>query len=386
MRADEYYKQVSKIVENWRIQNVIGLDNMTTVARALQSTNIGILKELERSMEGFRAIQKQICALDSKLRPVEFGLGRHICEANLHLSEALESLKPYKDFVKQIYEDQSRWSDSFKVSIGAASQMAGISAAIKRDFSLVANASLFAQQSFVRINYQAIGMVTKISDYARWALSKPLAEMANSYRSLWETISRDSEKLCSVPLVITKAPSIEIYLAAHQVEVSTTKAKVLREEEEFLIEIEPSAKHVREMITSVDEKLVPLYDGAINAIVSHNVDRNRHAITSLRELFTHMLHKLAPDEEFSIWNHDPSNIQNGRPTRKGRLLYICRKINFGEFTTFVEQDISAVLSFLDLLQKGTHAIEKLYGERQMKALLIRMECLLDFIIRISQEK
>jgi hypothetical protein len=185
--------------------------------------------------------------------------------------------------------------------------------------------------------------------------------------------------------VVTKTPSIEMYLAVHQAEVSTKEAEVLPEEEEFLAEIKPSVQHMRELIASIDVQLLPLYEGAIDAIKSNNVDRVRHATTSLRELFTHILHRLAPDDAFFKWNQDESNLYNGRPTRKGRLLYICRKINYDPFTTFINQDISAALTFLDLLQKGTHAIRKPYTERQLKALLIRMECLLDFIIRISRD-
>lgn len=138
-------------------------------------------------------------------------------------------------------------------------------------------------------------------------------------------------------------------------------------------------------IAAIDEGLIPFYEGAITAIASDNVDRVRHATISLRELFTQILHKLAPDEAFFEWNHDNSNLYNGRPTRKGRLLYICRTINYDPFTTFVDRDISVALMFLDLLQKGTHTIEKPYDERQMKALLIRFECLIDFIIRMSRD-
>jgi len=383
MKDDEYYNAIAKAAGDWRRQNISGLQEIARVAKTIQLPYVSMLKDLERSMGHFRTMQEQICSLSASIRPIEFALGRNVREANLQMSAVLVSLRPYQDIVKQIQEDQRRWAQSLRVSIGVLSQAAGIAAAIRRDFSLMASAALFAQQSVARINFQALGEVAKIADHARADLCQPLLEMADSYRSLWDMFRTDSQKLFSVPLVVSKAPSIEIYLAAHQAEMSTIEAEVLPEEEGFLAEIEPSVQHMYEVIASIDERLIPLYEGASNAIASNNVDRARHATTSLRELFTQILHKLAPDKAFFEWNQDESNLDDGRPTRKGRLLYLCRKVNYDTFTTFIDRDIKAALTFLDLLNKGTHEIEKPYNERQLKALLIRMECLLDFIIRIS---
>jgi len=98
--------------------------------------------------------------------------------------------------------------------------------------------------------------------------------------------------------VVTKAPTIEMYLAVHQAEVSTIETEFMPEEEEFLTKIEPSKHYMYELIASIDPKLLPLYRGAIDAIASSGVDNVRHATISLRELFTHILHKIAPDEDF----------------------------------------------------------------------------------------
>lgn len=385
MRDDEYYKAIAKTAENWRRQNIFALQEIARGATRVQPAYISMLRDLEKSMVGFRTMQEQIRSLGASIPRIEPALGQSIREANLQMSAVLASLKPYQDFAKRLQEDQRRWAESLKASIGALSQVAGVAAMIRRDFLLMASSALFAQQSVARINFEAIGVVAKIADHMRAALCQPLLEMADSYCFLWDAFRVDSQKFFSVPLVVTKAPSIEMYVAVHQAEVSTIETEVLPEEEEFLAEIEPSVQHMRELIASIDVQLLPLYEGAIDAIASNNVDRVRHATTSLRELFTHMLHKLAPDDAFFKWNQDESNLYNGRPKRKGRLLYICRKINYGPFTTFVDWDISAALMFLDFLQRGTHAIEKPYDERQMKALLIRMECLLDFIIRISRD-
>lgn len=385
MQDDEYYKAIAKVAEDWRRQNAFTLQKIARMDKTIQPAYIRMLKDLESSMVGFKGMQEQIRALSESIRPIKSALELNVLKANLQMSAVLVSLKPYEDIAKQFQEDQRRWAESLRASIGALSQPVDIATALRRDFSLMMSSTLFAQQLVARINFRAIGEAINIAHHLRAALYQPLIEMANSYRHLWDTFRINFQRVFSVPLVVTKAPSSEMYLAAHQAVVSTKEAEVLPEEEEFLAEIEPSKQYMRELFASIDVKLLPLYQGAIDAIASRNIDKVRHATISLRELFTHILHKLAPDGAFFEWNEDESNLSNGRPTREGRIIYICRNINYGAFITFVQRDISAAVAFLDLLQKGTHAIEKPYDDRQLKALLIRIECLLDFIIRISRD-
>lgn len=385
MKDDEYCKTIAKSAKNWRRQNIFALQEIDRMANTVHPAHISMLRDLEKSMVGFRIMQEQIRALSASIPRIEPILGQTIREANLQMSDVLMSLRPYQDFTIRLQEDQRRWAESLKASIGALSQVTGIATIIGRDFSLIANSALFAQQSVARINFQAIDEAAKIGDHSREALYQPLREMADSYHSLWSAFRIDSQMIFSVPSMVITIPSIEMYLATHQAEVSTTKAEIMPDEEKFLAQIEPNKQHMYKIIASIDERLIPLYEGAINAIESDNVDHVRHATTSLRELFTQILLKLAPDEAFFDWDKDNSYQNNGRPTRKGRLLYISRNINYDSFTTFVDRDVSVALSFLDLLQKGTHAIEKPYDERQMKALLIRFEHLIDFIIRISRD-
>lgn len=384
MKDDEYYKTISKTAENWRRQNIFALQEIGHVANTVQPA-VNMLRDLERSMVDFRSMQEQIRALSTSIPRSDPIIGLTIRDANLQISDVLVSLRPYQDFTIRLQEDQRKWAESLKASIGTLSQVTGIATIIERDFSLIANSTIFAQQSVARINLQAIEDVVKIENHVREVLYQPLREMADSYHSLWSAFRIDSQMIFSVPSMVITMPSVEMYLATHQTEVSIVEAEIMADEEQFLAQIELNKPHMDKIITSVDERLIPLYQGAINAIASDNIDNVRHATTSLRELVTQILHKLAPDEDFFDWDKDNLYRYDGRPTRKGRLLYICRNINSDSFATFVDRDVAGALSFLDLLQKGTHAIEKPYDERQMKALLIRFEHLIDFIIRISED-
>ena len=115
-----------------------------------------------------------------------------------------------------------------------------------------------------------------------------------------------------------------------------------------------------------------------------NPDRIRHFCTSLRELYTHVLHHLSPNEEIRKWSQDPSHYVNKKPTRKARLLYICRGINHDSFTDFVKSDIDSVLSFVNILQGGTHSIQSRLTDKQLDAMLIRMESTLTYLIKTGK--
>ena len=108
---------------------------------------------------------------------------------------------------------------------------------------------------------------------------------------------------------------------------------------------------------------------------------------SLRELVTHTIHKLAPDKKAVKYLKTLGDVEEyldeGRPTRRGRILYICREIEMGNFSKFVNADAKSTLAFIDLLQEGTHSLEMPYSAPQLTALLSRAEGLLSFLIDVS---
>ena len=105
-----------------------------------------------------------------------------------------------------------------------------------------------------------------------------------------------------------------------------------------------------------------MWKGAIEAFHSDNSDKVRHFSISIRELYTHLIYNLAPDEDIKKWTSDKGNYDDkGRPTRRARLLFICRNINNKPFNSFVKKDVDATLAFIDIFQKGTHGIDPVFS-------------------------
>lgn len=81
------------------------------------------------------------------------------------------------------------------------------------------------------------------------------------------------------------------------------------------------------LLSEVNPELLRLWEGARQARSSSNPDRVRHFATSLRELLTHVMHQLSPDDELRAWSSSADDFANN--PRKARLRFIARGINHG---------------------------------------------------------
>ncbi len=123
--------------------------------------------------------------------------------------------------------------------------------------------------------------------------------------------------------------------------------------------------------------------GAKQAAESENIDKERHCLTSLRELVTHVMHVLSPDADIRKWNDDPELYKNNQPTRRTRLLFICRDTQNTGVSEFVKSDIDSTLKFITFLNLGTHKVSANIGQNHLKAMVSRAVGLLGFLLDIS---
>jgi hypothetical protein len=151
--------------------------------------------------------------------------------------------------------------------------------------------------------------------------------------------------------------------------------------------IEESRAILREDLPRVDTELPKMLEGARMALLSQNPDNIRHAFTSIRELLTQIIHKLAPDDEIRKWSSDPSFYDKGKPTRKARLSFISRSITkHQKWKDFFETDIENLVKLFNMLQDLTHNISPGDGEEPgiLLALMVRYEGSLAFILKINE--
>jgi len=137
------------------------------------------------------------------------------------------------------------------------------------------------------------------------------------------------------------------------------------------------------LLAKVDIHLPNLWLGASDARKSGHHDYKRHCLISLRELFTHVLHMLAPDGEVRKWTNSPEYYdEEQKPTRPARLRYICRHITSRDMDLYIKKQIAAILEMVDLLHRA-HELEISLTDKQLITLERQMEYAIRFMIETA---
>ena len=245
--------------------------------------------------------------------------------------------------------------------------------------------TLLAQGAVASISRQDIGGAIATSVDARNALQHGFDSFAKSYSQLFKSFEQPQTSILTLHPRLSELSSVEFFNGA---DLLRTTSLASEPEDDF----EEDRKYVREeiseeiaevlpvLLSKLNPKLLRLWEGATHARRSSNPDRIRHFATSLRELMTHVMHQLSPDEEIRGWSTSTTDFADNRPTRKARLRFIARDINHGPFTDFIEKDIQATLATFNLFHAGTHVIESSLTEAQLAALQTKVESALYFMI------
>ena len=226
------------------------------------------------------------------------------------------------------------------------------------------------------------------------AVERSLFDTTASYRALMESVP-DLSGLVQMPSFVLPGATYNLYTAGHALKALELADEDLDEELDEDAEIEEALAFVYveyvdnldivELLEFVHPDLVTLYLGAKEALYSNNPDRIRHALASLRELWNHVVRKIAPQEQALDWiaEHGKEGDLdcNNRPTRRGKIKYISRNINSPPMVDFVDQ--SATMSTrLHKLYGRVHELEPGFSDDQLYPILWRTESELSYLIRI----
>ncbi|MGB3477577.1 MAG: hypothetical protein WBB67_00270 [bacterium] len=328
-----------------------------------------MLAGLEKNMLVFSDIQNQIQKALVLESPQILSVNKAIHDAIAEISKSMTSNIPYDSIINQIQRDQMEWQKSIQTTIQRPLMISDLAEALRNNYSQLAKSSLHAQESIARVAIQ--NLAESLKDIGSKYLHG-LEQMANSYREFWSTIKAVPQSYFSLPHVVAPLLGEEMFLAIHQAEILDPQAEIPTEEIGYLNEIAPDKDQLCAALALIDPSLKKMYLGALDAIKSNNRDSVRQSSVSMRELITQVLHCLAPDEEFFKWNQKDSNLDKGRPTRKGRLLYIYKDVCSNEFVDVLEKDIPVFLEYMKTLQACTHALNPPLTKLQLESLIIRL--------------
>jgi len=353
------------------------------------------LSQLTRHTASIDAVSKAV----TKQRDIErrlFGLTSAVLEninRAIAISPSLQSLSatnasltrmadrlsiPGSSFAK-IFESQKRFQDMIKgIQIGNSLT----SAFARINSTLMLSASLAAQTKLANLESLSLGRIAGINSAFSKAMTINLGNLTRSYESLIDVaITRDS--LGNYLPLITTYPPVEYYREISVIETLTVdEGSEGKTNESINAAIGESLPSVDALLADLDPDLCRLLEGARQSLRVNNADQARHVTTSVRELFTKVLHALAPEEHVRKWTTNSEFFHDNRPTRRARLLYICRNINCDPLIRFVEDDVCAALSFVDSLNAETHVIKSKLTTAQLSAIVSRIESLLLFLLQL----
>lgn len=243
--------------------------------------------------------------------------------------------------------------------------------------------SLFAEKSLYAVTIENLGSRIALAAESKNYLTTSFLGLSGSYSTLLKSFESNPLSYTQISPSVLRIAPLEYFSTANLLEAISVDEDITPEEELLKNEIQ----YENEILLSshlprIDPGLYKMWKGAIEAYNSNNSDKVRHFSTSIRELYTHFIHILAPDDAIKKWTSDPNHYDKGRPTRKARLLYICRNINNDPFNSFVKKDVDATIAFIDIFQKGTHDIDSTFSPNHLVTIKSKAENTLKFLLEI----
>lgn len=356
--------------------------DMDALNRLANPSYLRVIKQMERTMEPIRRHQLEI----SRAMELSGAAARikDIIGANQHwqdmlnqattTSRILENMnavhQSWFERIKPIQHDFSRLQASAKLALCDVS------------FRLTATERIFAGIDFETFKTHFQIEMPAISD-----LERSIFNVTASYESLADSL-KGLPDITQLPSFILPGATREIYTTGYALE--SLRPWDEREEEDVDTEIQLIAEAELEsagciaLLQKVDPNLARPYIGARDALSGNNTDRARHILSSLRELWSHLLRRLAPEDRVIQWipeNNNHDYLHEGRPTRRARVLYICRNLNNDPLTEFLAHDTRALVKLIDLFNR-VHELETKLTDEQLRAIVLKTDSWLMYILQI----
>ena len=350
-------------------------DLLRSALPELSSSYLNAMEYAQTTFERFREFEQHSPAMSL------------LSEAHNSLSSVISEYANLSSISRASSNLGYHWQDSVSPYQKLIDHASAAELALKDHFTRIAESALLAQERLLSVPWNSIGSATSMNARYFMPISDHFTTLVYRYKSLIDSFKERENFMASFPPIISHGPPIEILTSA---KVLGSLSLALPDDGYSEVDLQIESKITNEFESSFDkllEKLNPqlntLWLGAKESLRSENPDRPRHILFSLRELVDHVLRTLAPNEQIKKWTDDPSHFHEGRPTRKARILYVCRNINHGPFTDFINADVKTSIEFIALFQRG-HELEVSFSEKQLSTLVTRTGSFLRFLLLTSQ--
>ncbi len=363
--------------------------DMEASNRLAKPSYLGVIEQLERTIEPFRLHQMEI---SRALEIPEAVAGiKEIANANQHWHDVIKQTTASNWIAESLHTTHESWLDQSNLLQQGVSQLFQLQASAKLALGDTSLQLIATERLMANIDFKAIGSQFQIKMPAISGLESSIAQVAASYGSLAGSL-REVSDITRLPAFVLPGATREIYTTSFA--LKTLRPWGERDEEEaetefqFVAEAELETSDCIILLQQVDPSLAGPYIGARDALNGNSADRARHILTSLRELWNHLLRRLAPDDLVTAWILSLANqkdlLHEGKPTRRARVLYVCRELYNDPLSEFVIQDTKALVKLIEFFNR-VHELETKLTDEQLRAILLKSDPSLMYILQISTE-
>jgi len=241
-----------------------------------------------------------------------------------------------------------------------------------------------AESILASSDFAAISRALKVSEQLLEPIKLATSSLVVAFDDVAETVSSVAA-LAERPAFFLPGTTREVLANSYVLRTLDTATFSPREEiEDWFPDRQEYSSDVVSLLRALNPELLELYKGAHDARRRPGHDCPRHVFTSLRELWAHLLRNVAPETEVMTWvSPDQSELlHEGRPTRRAKVLYVCRDLGHSVLSDFADKDTTAFLEYLDLFN-SLHKLNLEISEDQLDALLLRTDSWLLYILQIA---
>ncbi|OXR48559.1 hypothetical protein PuT2_11330 [Pusillimonas sp. T2] len=211
-----------------------------------------------------------------------------------------------------------------------------------------------------------------------------LGKLASAHKTLLESQTKAGRPL---PDFVLPGATRELYLSAAILESISEQNGPPDQIQQVHDRVDGSDEtEALKLLRTVAPDLCKAYLGAKHALGSSSPDKARHMLTSLREVWNHLLRRLAPSDDVLAWIQRTTHkkqglIHNDKPTRRAQGLYICRGFECSPLREFVLLDISSLTKMIDLLNR-LHEPDPSINDTELHAVMAKSDSALGFILKL----
>jgi len=357
-------------------------EDMERLNRMVKPSYMSVYEQMERA---FEPIRRQHLAMARSIELSGFASSR--------IAEIVQANQQYQDLIAQTMVSSRLFKDltsTHQTWLGAVKPMhyscAQIQAAAKLSLGDVAYRLTVTEHLFAKIDFEALKRRIALPEPAFRKFEEAIGGITSTYEKLAASIHALPD-LTHLPAYALPGATREIFITSYALDEIDIHDESERERDaseiQLIAEVEQETSSCIGLLEKVDPALARPYIGAHDALRGKSVDRTRHVLASLRELWNHLLRCLAPDAPVIAWVPEKNKelLHEGRPTRRARVMYVCRSLNNEPLIDFVVQDTRALVKLVEVFNR-VHELESELTDEQLRALLLRTDSWLTYILKI----